>query len=70
MISKPNISSGRLLMALAHAVTRFGALRELIWCRSEACYHYAKTAVIWQSFGHRAGSFAAGAPARWDRWED
>ena len=53
MLSKPNTTSGRLPEALAHAVTRFGALRVLIWYRSEACYHYAKTALLWQSFGRR-----------------
>jgi hypothetical protein len=51
MVSEKNTPTGRLPEALAHASTRFGALRVLIWYRSEAFCHYANTGVLWQSFG-------------------
>jgi hypothetical protein len=36
-----------------------GPLRQLIWYRSEACYHYANMADVWQTFGHRFGKLDA-----------
>lgn len=54
MVSEKSTTTGRLPKAIVHASTRFGALRVLIWYRSEAFCHYANTGVLWQSFG-RAG---------------